>query len=233
MRSVHDDDLSARARIRNAALERFGRDGFGVGLRAIAADAGVSPALVVHHFGSKAGLREACDDHLLAVMRRSKSDAVSSAGVESVLAQFADLDNYAVLVAYVLASLADGGDLARALVEQMVADAEDYLATGVANGTVKPSRDPAGRARFLVLSSVGVLLMHHRLHGPADPQQLIRTVADLTTVPALELYTQGLMTDSTLFDAVLATQSESTPPQPTDPPDPPDHDRNRPTGEPR
>ena len=51
MRSA--DDLHARARIRNAAVARFGQDGFRIGLRAIAADAGVSPALIVHHFGSK------------------------------------------------------------------------------------------------------------------------------------------------------------------------------------
>src|SRR5690625_6728632 len=57
MRSA--DDLHARARIRNAAVTRFGADGFGAGLRAIAADAGVSPALIVHHFGSKSALRKA------------------------------------------------------------------------------------------------------------------------------------------------------------------------------
>ena len=35
-------------------------------LRAVAARAGVSAALVLHHFGSKEGLRAACDEHLLA-----------------------------------------------------------------------------------------------------------------------------------------------------------------------
>jgi len=55
MRSV--DDLTAAARIRDAAIERFGEQGFSVGLRPIAEAAGVSAALVIHHFGSKDGLR--------------------------------------------------------------------------------------------------------------------------------------------------------------------------------
>jgi len=38
MRSV--DDLTAAARIRDAAIEQFGVHGFGVGLRAIAETAG-------------------------------------------------------------------------------------------------------------------------------------------------------------------------------------------------
>jgi AcrR family transcriptional regulator len=52
-------DLTAAARIRDAAIEQFGQHGFGVGLRTIAEAAGVSAALVIHHFGSKDGLRKA------------------------------------------------------------------------------------------------------------------------------------------------------------------------------
>ncbi|MGH3558484.1 MAG: TetR family transcriptional regulator, partial [Mycobacterium sp.] len=43
-------DLTAAARIRDAAIEQFGRHGFGTGLRAVAEAAGVSAALVIHHF---------------------------------------------------------------------------------------------------------------------------------------------------------------------------------------
>ncbi|MTL11753.1 TetR family transcriptional regulator, partial [Nocardia seriolae] len=51
MRST--DDLTTRARIRDAAITVFGEQGFGVGVRAIAAAAGVSPGLVNHHFGDR------------------------------------------------------------------------------------------------------------------------------------------------------------------------------------
>ena len=49
---------------------------WGRAIRAIAADAGVSPGLVVHHFGSKDGLREACDRHVVARFRETKLAAM-------------------------------------------------------------------------------------------------------------------------------------------------------------
>ncbi|MEO9238148.1 MAG: helix-turn-helix domain-containing protein, partial [Jatrophihabitantaceae bacterium] len=57
-------DLTARANIRNAALRLFAERGHdAVTVREIATAAGVSPGLVVHHFGSKDGLRAAVDAH--------------------------------------------------------------------------------------------------------------------------------------------------------------------------
>ena len=58
-----DADLTARARIRNLALEMFGRYGFErVSMRAVAEAAGCTVGLVQHHFGSKDGLRVAVED---------------------------------------------------------------------------------------------------------------------------------------------------------------------------
>ena len=60
------DDRTARAIIRDEALRLFAARGpDAVTVRQIAAAAGVSPALIVHHFGSKDGLREAVDHHVL------------------------------------------------------------------------------------------------------------------------------------------------------------------------
>ncbi|TAM65495.1 TetR/AcrR family transcriptional regulator [Mycobacterium sp.] len=57
-----NDDLTAKARIRNAALDLYALYGEDrVSLRAVAAEAGVTLGLVQHHFKSKAGLRDAVD----------------------------------------------------------------------------------------------------------------------------------------------------------------------------
>ncbi len=57
-----NEDLTAKARIRNAALDLYSQYGEDrVSLRAIAAEAGVTLGLVQHHFKSKAGLRDAVD----------------------------------------------------------------------------------------------------------------------------------------------------------------------------
>src|SRR4029077_8442435 len=54
------EDLTARARIRDAALRLFAERGIeGATIRDIARAAGVSGGLVRHHFGSKEALRHA------------------------------------------------------------------------------------------------------------------------------------------------------------------------------
>lgn len=63
-------DLTARARIRDAALEQFAERGFaGATMRGVGDAAGVSLGLVQHHFGSKGGLRAACDEFVIEVFR--------------------------------------------------------------------------------------------------------------------------------------------------------------------
>ncbi|GAB2505037.1 TetR/AcrR family transcriptional regulator [Nocardia heshunensis] len=57
-----NEDLTAKARIRNAAMDLFAQYGESrVSLRAVAAEAGVTLGLVQHHFKTKAGLRDAVD----------------------------------------------------------------------------------------------------------------------------------------------------------------------------
>ena len=63
--TVQDSDLSARTKIREAALSLFGTEGFAVSVRAISDAAGCSPGLVIHHFGNKDGLREAVDQSVM------------------------------------------------------------------------------------------------------------------------------------------------------------------------
>jgi AcrR family transcriptional regulator len=59
---VTDQDLTGKARIRNAALDLYAQYGEDrVSLRAVAAEAGVTLGLVQHHFKTKEGLRQAVD----------------------------------------------------------------------------------------------------------------------------------------------------------------------------
>ncbi|WP_237843337.1 TetR/AcrR family transcriptional regulator [Cellulosimicrobium cellulans] len=102
-------DLTTRARIRDAAIERFARDGFGASVRSVAADVGVSHALVVHHFGSKDGLRQVCDEHVLEQIRTAKAETIVGASSGTFLQYFTTAEQYATLVGYVLRSLLDGG----------------------------------------------------------------------------------------------------------------------------
>ena len=205
VRSVPSGDLTARARIRDAAIRRFGRDGFGVSVRAVAAEAGVSPALVIHHFGSKEHLREACDDHVLRLIREGETQAWAGSGPLDFMSALASLEEYAPLVGYLLQALLAGGGLAATLLARMTADAEEYLAEAVRNGRMRPSRDPAARAAYLVDVGVGSLLTFVHRHPPVDGDYaaVLRAYAEANMLPTLELYTEGLFTDSAVLDLYL------------------------------
>ncbi|MDG3009776.1 TetR/AcrR family transcriptional regulator [Rhodococcus sp. D2-41] len=207
---VPDRDLATHARIRDAAIRVFGERGFAAGVRTIAAAAHVSPGLVNHHFGSKDGLRAACDAQIRELITTVKREALDSPGPAGMLAALAEVEDYAPIAAYVVRSFQSGGEFARALFEQMVADADRLLAEGVAAGRFTPSRDPAARARYLTQASVGSMLigmqMNTKPDAPPDFRRAIRDLATATTLPALELYTEGLFTDRSVLDAFLDSQ---------------------------
>lgn len=210
MRSV--DDLTATARIRDAAIEQFGEHGFDVGLRVIAKAAGVSAALVIHHFGSKDGLRQSCDDFVAESIRAAKSESIQSADPAAWFAQMAEIESFAPLMAYLVRSMQSGGELAKSLWHNMIDDAEQYIEEGVRAGTIKPSRDPKGRAKFLAMVGGGGFLLYLQMHDrPTDIRAVLHDYAQEMVLPALELYTHGLLTDSTMYDAFTAQQAAGIP----------------------
>jgi AcrR family transcriptional regulator len=203
MRSA--DDLTATARIRDAAIEQFGEHGFDVGLRGIAKAAGVSAALVIHHFGSKDGLRKACDDFVAEHVRATKSESVQSSDPASWFSQLAEIESFAPSMAYLMRSLQSGGDLAKSLWRNLIDNTEQYIEEGVRAGTIKESRDPKARAKFLAMTGGGAFLLYQQLHDtPTDLRAVLHDYAQDMVLPALELYTHGLLADSTMYDAFTA-----------------------------
>lgn len=202
-------DLTAAARIRDAAIEQFGEHGFGVGLRAIADAAGVSAALVIHHFGSKEGLRKACEDYIAEEIRSTKSEALQSNDPATWFAQMAEIEDYAPLMAYLVRSMQTGGDLAKMLWRRMIDNAEEYMEEGVRAGTIKPSHDPKARAKYLAITGGGGFLLYIQMHEtPTDIRAVLRDYSRDMVLPALEVYTEGLLTDRTMYDAFLAAEDQ-------------------------
>lgn len=210
MRSA-SDDRTAVARIRDAAIEQWGQHGFDIGLRSVAEAAGVSAALVIHHFGSKEGLRKACDAHVAEVIRDSKSESMQTHDPATWLRQMAEIESYAPLMAYLVRSMQSGSELAKAFWKQMIDNAEQYIEDGVRSGLLKPSRDPHARARFLSMASGGAFLLYLQLHPSGDLREVLRDYSEDMVLPALELYTEGLMTDSTMYEAFLEQREKGIP----------------------
>ncbi|RKN39029.1 TetR/AcrR family transcriptional regulator [Streptomyces hoynatensis] len=130
MRNVERGDLTGRARLRDAALELFAERGFeATSTRAVAAAAGLSPALVTRHFGSKEGLRAAVDEHVLALFGRALAAVrpgerlMESLGEVSARLFGAD----PVLRGYLRHSLIEGGRAGEALFGRLLAGAKAEL----------------------------------------------------------------------------------------------------------
>jgi len=211
MRSA-SDDRTAVARIRDAAIEQFGEHGFNVGLRSIAEAAGVSAALVIHHFGSKEGLLKACDDYIAEEIRGAKTESIRSTDPATWFAQMAEIESYAPIMAYLMRHVQSGTELAKSFWQRMIENAEAYIEEGVRAGTIKPSRDPRARARYLGMASGGGFLMYVQMHdNPTDLRAVLRDYGEEMVLPALELYTEGLMTDSTMYDAFLEAREKGIP----------------------
>lgn len=195
MRSA--SDLTGRARIRDAALARFGVDGIaGTSVRAVAADAGVSPGLVLHHFGTKDGLRQACDDYVLAAIR---------AGGDADVGALADLLQAATPVRrYLARALLDGTDAATALFTEIVERTQEWLATGEQEGWVRPTSDARARAVTYVSWLLAPLVLGDqvgRLLG-GDPAETTTAVRGARA--GLEMLTGGLFSDDRWLSAFTA-----------------------------
>lgn len=209
---VYAADEQLRAQIRDAAITKIGAHGFRTPLRAIAAAAGVSQATVLDLYGSKRNLLTACDDYIVETVRASKTRALQSHDPDTWLSALADITSYAPLMAYLVRSLQDGQGLGKDLLDRMIENVVEYLEGGVRAGTIKPSRDPRGRAKFLALNNAGGFLLFRRRHPtPSDMVAVLRDYAAEMVVPAMELYTDGLMTDTTILEALTAHTGRTRP----------------------
>lgn len=190
-------DLTARARIRDAAIGRFAADGVdATSIRAVAAQAGVSPGLVIHHFGSKGQLRIACDEHVAALVRERKHAAMTAGASFDLLGALRDYRDGVPLLEYLARTLTDGSPHVAELVDEMVADAVGYMEEGVATGMLKPTQDPHGRAAVLTLWSLGALVLHEHAKRLLDVDLAGDPSASLAYfLPALEIMGEGIITE--------------------------------------
>lgn len=152
-------DLTARARIRDAAIAQFAEHGFRAAtIKSIAAAAGVSSGLVQHHFGTKERLREACDR--AAVERiQQQLEVVTNAGEEVASPDFASAlyASSPLLVRYLIRLLLENGPAAETLFDAMAEGTERFLSDAA------PDRFPPGSEH----ARVGATMMTVMHLGPA------------------------------------------------------------------
>ncbi|WP_067812582.1 TetR/AcrR family transcriptional regulator [Actinomadura kijaniata] len=191
MRSTNDD-RTARAVIRDEALRLFAEHGPDtVTVRRVAAAAGVSPGLVIHHFGTKDGLREEVDRHVVetfdGMLGELTADSSGGGSLAAALLRYLPPDS--PIPDYLRGLLLGDGEAGRALFRRLFEVSRARL-----DAMPEDARgpDPAVRAAFLTVNDLAMILLRDRITDvlgldPLSTEGLVRWTSE-----AMLVYTRGL-----------------------------------------
>jgi AcrR family transcriptional regulator len=197
------DDLTGRARIRNAALAAFAEEGDAASIRGIAQRAGCSPALVQHHYGTKEGLREACDEHVMEYFREQVAAGVDELRIADP-GYLAEVYRSApVVIGYLIRRLVENSPKAQWLFDSLVDVTEPYLGAGAAS----PVRD---RAAVLVAMKLGLLLLRPYLNRSLGLPESDRTGEPRISAAQLDLFAADLAPAEVMAAARRAIRTEAS-----------------------
>jgi TetR/AcrR family transcriptional regulator, regulator of cefoperazone and chloramphenicol sensitivity len=188
------EDLTARARIRNAALQYFTEYGFDrATIREIARAAGVSPGLVRHHFGSKDDLRKACDAYALEALHTYVDRAMTNEGLNdpSLVAEARDpLHPYQ---RYLARALIDESEAAGQIFDAMVTMTEQLLRQIDKQRPDPPVADLRTRAAVTLAMALGIPAFQAHISrsigtdilSPEGDQRVVLAVLDIQSHPTI------------------------------------------------
>ncbi|HVX23376.1 MAG TPA: TetR family transcriptional regulator [Acidimicrobiales bacterium] len=190
-------DLTARARIREAALEHFARDGYDrATIRAIAKTAGVSPGLLRHHYGSKEDLREACDHHVFEMLHRVNADLLADPGATARIQQTSK-----PFGRYVARSLADGSPTVGPIFDELVTMTEAWLARADGSRTDAPPVDRRVRAAVATAMKIGIPLLHEHVSRALGTDMFGPEGQRLVALALLDIYSHALIDEDVATSA--------------------------------
>ncbi len=198
------EDLTARARIREAALRHFAEDGYErATIRGIARTAGVSAGLLRHHFGSKDELRQACDDYVAGVLHRLNAQILSAPGdVASARSATKRFQRY------LARALADGSPAVGPIFDEMVTLTEQWLERADNNRTDRPAIDRRMRAALLTAMAAGIPLLHEHVSRALGTDMFGPEGDRLLALGLLDIYTHPILDDGTAAAARAGFDSQ-------------------------
>jgi TetR/AcrR family transcriptional regulator, regulator of cefoperazone and chloramphenicol sensitivity len=191
------EDLKAAAVIREAAMRLFAERGAAaVTVRQIAAAAGVSPGLVMHHFGSKSGLMQAVDRRAVAFFEEMISElaGIGAEGASTSLAElFASrLEREPAITAYLRRLLADGGEPADEVFGKLFDTTLEGMSALVAAGVARPAGDERIRAAFLLANDLALVLLRRQIARATGLDPLSRDGLARWTAEVVDVYMGGV-----------------------------------------
>lgn len=171
-----------------------------VSIRDIAAGAGVSPSLVVHHYRTKSRLRQAADQRAVEIFTEliakvaDLDDAGDVAGMSIVAAFHDQVGGDSAVLGYVRRLLIDGGDAATTLFDALFAATAQMLTVMESRGIVTPTDDRPGRAAFLLVSDLAVMIMRDEIGRVLGVDPFSRAGLERWGRTVMDIYTNGAFT---------------------------------------
>jgi TetR/AcrR family transcriptional regulator, regulator of cefoperazone and chloramphenicol sensitivity len=199
--AVLESDLTTRARIRDTAMEVFGRDGVAAtSLRAVARAADVSPGLVIHHFGSKVGLVRAVDEAGVQRINLALSEVSIDESPAVVIGQRAEmmaafLRSQPALCDYLGRALSEGTEASAELFHRLFSFAARDTRL-VDAGVLRADSDPFWRAMHQVILVVGPLLLRAPIERELGGDLLAEDNVKRWTRAATDLLQHGLYAEA-------------------------------------
>ena len=163
---VPDSDLTTFARIRNAALAGYAKDGAAAtSIRDTAKAAGVSPGLVQHHFATKAALGQAVNDYVAATAVAAFADvpvASSAADASEELGRRVAtlVHEHPDALLYVARASIEGDPGALDLFDTFVSIAEQQWQQLSRDGLLRADIDQQWTVLNTIIVNLGPLLFH-------------------------------------------------------------------------
>jgi AcrR family transcriptional regulator len=191
------EDLTAAAAIRIAAMELFAERGYAaVTVRQIASAAGVSAALVIHHYGSKENLRAVLDERVavfVEAMLAELAGAPEQGGSASVAQLFADrLEREPAMAGYVRRLLCDGSPVGVGLFGRLYQATRAGMRALEEAGVVRPGRDELVRDAFLLCNDLAMLLLRSHISQVTGIDPLARDGLVRWSAEVFDVYTNGV-----------------------------------------
>lgn len=180
------------ARIRDAAITEFAAHGFTkTTVRGIAEAAGVSPGLVIHHFGSKDGLRAACDDYVFEALTETKREKVNAGG-PLMVGELLKNESTRTIAEYMLKSLLDPSEQGQRFFDHYVESVERIIDEGFAGLTMRKAKDRRAQAAAIAMLGLAPLMLEHRIRHVIGTDDLPASFARITPY-LFDLYRHGLI----------------------------------------
>jgi AcrR family transcriptional regulator len=183
------EDLTARARIREAAIRLFTDQGVKeTAILDIAKAAGVSGGLIRHHFGSKDGLRLACDTYVFDELVRFKLEALEQGQVDPDFLVAFDA-RQVLLRRYMGRAMIDGSPAAASKFQEMV-DGTDQWFQAQSGFELADTR---ACAAVMAAMTIGVLAMQDHIARALGQDPLSPKLQERIGLAYGDLYSPALL----------------------------------------